>query len=221
MSEIKYVRWEELELLASTYKQKPISGVYLFVYKNRIIYIGESTNIAYRVKTHKKHMLRGGFSSFKVDDGNDIYSLMSIQSEEEYRELSKKGIVWIPSNSKDGKYWKHNYKDVNYNFNDFWFEYINSHYIHNLTVYATEITNENIKKNEIIRQTLESQLQIALREKFKIGYYTNTPNNSWLGKEEIVNEERRLEYKFNFTSFPEVDNCTKELLMAKFLSGDK
>ena len=199
------ITWKCLgELNISHYEN--ISGVYVFIYNNsRIIYIGEAVSpITRRIGKHRNHIRSGGFSIFKASDNEDIYHLMTykgikstapIKLENYYKTKVQDEEIWIPSNKKKNKLWTAMYSDEI--FGDNWQSFVKDKYLTNIEVYVAEL-----KKDEKLLKCLESQLQSIVRKQFEIGYYKKHTQFSWIGKQEITDEEDLKKFVFDFNNFP-------------------
>ncbi len=233
------ITWKELGYLSKDETFQNIStddkqpAVYLFVYNNeKIIYVGETDNVLKRLKEHIKLFTTGGRTCFRVSNdvmnkGKKIYELMTLNRMltlksdqfEYYRKLSASKAIWIPSNDKSGKYWNSLYKEENNNFESDWLPYVRNDYLPRTRVWVAEfIDSTELMRNKEIRIALESQIQDILRKglEYDMGYYTNSKQWSWLGKQEIIDREELNKFTFTFVGYPIVDKSTKEQLESKF-----
>lgn len=199
------------------------SGIYVFIYENthcRVIYVGtvqSKKGFRHRWDEHLSLFDNGGRTIWRPDLDEDVYSLMSQKNSNEsnYRELCEIGKVWIPGNVFD---------DVNKHylplfekspsFPDFWRPYIINEYLERINVWQC-----NIKDNKLAR-VLESQIQTALGNRFKLTYYRKAKQN-WLGKIE-KNIEEISDYHFEFKQIFNADCETLHVMndLSKYLKDE-
>ncbi|MFH1051424.1 MAG: hypothetical protein V1779_10915 [bacterium] len=203
------VEWKKIDNLKEFTKIEG-KGVYLFVYNEKIIYIGK-TRVSYqrRIKQHKRHMLQGGFTCFCVNENIDeeIYDLMMVDNEKvkstedlknHYKELSERGKVWIPSKEKTDTYWKPMFGKKSFEKN--WLNYVEKIYQPNIKVYISNFDKEHCTDPDFIQ--LESQIQNTIRFKLDdnkvMGYYRLHSQYNWLGKQEISKDKlKEISYVFS------------------------
>jgi len=188
-------KWEHCGYLGDDQKQKPWKhgdekGVYLWVFQgkpHRIIYVGtagfkKSESVAINTsfaKRWKAGTKEGEYFVFRASKDDDVYKIMSrnLRDEKEcYRQLQIDGKLWIPGcyDNRPGNWncWKGN-----------------QHFLSNITLWIHPL-NDN-QGNKVL--LLESNLQWALSQKFKIGYYTRGQgihgDQSWLGHPEVQHTE--------------------------------
>ncbi len=63
---------------------------------------------------------------------------------------------------------------------------------------------------------IESKIQKCIRHNFKIGYYKQHSQFSWLGKQEITDEKELKSICLKFNNSPDVDCETIKLFKDKF-----
>ena len=135
----------------------------------------------------------------------DVYSLLS-SPPELYETHCNDMTVWMPSGKIKNGYYKPYYSGVA-DYEQNWKSWVLSEYLDKISVWRCII------KNDTHANILESQIQIAFIEKFRIGYYTKLGNQSWLGRVEISDKKRRNSICFEFEDLPDVEVESKELLL--------
>ncbi len=175
-------------------------GVYVLIhhgFKERIIYVGTTTNFERRWTEHIESMRRGNRTVWRLDNNEDIYDLISSQGSRDYykyyRELALNHKLWASTSVLKTSFSNElNEKD---NFQENWFDYTVQSFQPNIHLWACPM-NERLEYATI----LESQIQRALKVNFKIGSHINKNNMSWLGKIEHLEDIFNL--KFEFINFP-------------------
>lgn len=185
-------------------------GVYLFVYKgsfNRIIYVGTTYNFERRWYEHFVGMQRGNRAVWKVEDGQDIYELMSFSGKQDhfkyYRNLALDLKLWASTSII--KVNVNNDLNINDNFEKNWKLFTQHNYIPNINIWACRMCHRMEYSS-----LLESQIQKSLSINFRIGSHINKVGMSWLGK--IEHTENAFNVKFHFENYPEVDDDTTKIL---------
>ena len=189
------------------------TGVYVFVYHGihqRIIYVGTTENMMNRWGKHLKNSKRGLFTIFRPDPdlGEDIYSVMSyhgLSQEYHYKTLSEQGKIWIPSKTSNetGIYCDHHYGMQN--FQEDWLPYVIDSYLPKIEMWYCVIEKRYMK-------ILESQIQIALGNKFNLSFYIQNQRQNWLGKKETHDLSILKAHSFLFNNYPPVDSVTLDVL---------
>lgn len=163
-------------------------GVYLWVYNGqpkRVVYVGTGTGedgLFRRLCIEKVEMLCGKHYCFKYNPLLDAYEKYLTQDEEKIKKLVIKEEFYYPdSNIEEAN---------NFSTADF------LKYQKGISVYIADLREFNHKnKIDDISKTLESQLQIFLLIREKIGYYRKWGFQSWLGK---VEKLRKSNFKDDF-----------------------
>lgn len=187
-------------------------GVYILVHRgkpNRLIYVGTTNCFNRRLEQHRQGMLCGNRSVWRLNEDEDIYELMSHQGISDlgkykyYVSLAKKGKLWASTTLDKGEI-----KNDLLNKDDFemnWRSYVENSYIKRIDIWTCNMEESNEK---IIQ--LESQIQRAFKNNFRIGSHIHSRGMCWLGKIEylgyIYNE------KFKFKRYPDLDTNSIELL---------
>lgn len=179
MSEVINVEWKNIGTLEvfPPANYDVINGVYLFVYDNKIIYIGESGNIFIRVKHHVINFKNGLGTMWNPSEGESVYDLMN-KNYHKYSKLESDHKVWIPSSVVNLSHF-HGYsfkewQDANISIND---------YLKKITVWVGKINPTKDEKTDKEKRTLlETAIQINLQHEFQISYYSDSTEFCWLGK---------------------------------------
>lgn len=187
-------------------------GVYLLIYSGnpkRIIYVGTTNCFNRRLNEHKDGMLIGQRPIWRVCNTNDIYELISFQGKSEngkyeyYAKLAKNNLLWATTTlKKDDKVNELNKKD---DFELNWKEYTINEYIKNIEIWTCDMRSA---EKRIIQ--LESQIQRAFKQNYKIGSHIHNRGMCWLGKIELLGNI--YGYHFSFNTYPDLDKKAIELL---------
>lgn len=185
-------------------------GVYVFVYSNKVIYVGTAQNISNRLNKHKLNMKNGLMTVWYPTENENIYSLMCSSKDEnkveKYCNLLNNKKLWIPDYNKISKF-----KDtsIEVDFQNLWEKYILNDYMPNIQILVTRIEYYSFT-------IVESIIQNKLIDKFNIGYYNERSNYSWLGKIEHT-KDRLVDYKLVIENFPILDDEVKAILEADLM----
>lgn len=187
-------------------------GVYLLIYNGtpkRIIYLGTTNSFNRRLYEHQEGMLTGKRAVWRTSTDKDIYELMSFEGFSEngkykyYAKLSKNNLLWAATNlEKDFIENDLNNRD-NYELN--WKDYVCNKYIDNIEIWTCKIQES---QERIIQ--LESQIQRAFKNNYKIGSHIHKNGMCWLGKIELLGNI--YNYHYEFSTYPDLDNDSTKLL---------
>jgi hypothetical protein len=170
-------------------KLRDAKGTYLWVYdssKPRIMYVGTAIGkggLFKRLREELEQIKVGMHYVIKIKpEVQDPYDILTNEPELSKTQLyelyyKRRNQLWIPG--------KENKSFFDEEFNEDWSNYVLNDYIKKIKIYYTEIQEEKAK-------ILEAQLQIFIKEKFGIGYYTRgrgiKKSQSWIGMPEISKE---------------------------------
>jgi predicted GIY-YIG superfamily endonuclease len=179
------------------------SGVYLITHNgkyNRVIYVGISINVGYRISQHYQGYLRGNRSIYRLSETQDVYTLMSSYMTQnhikEYKKLAQKKKIWASTTIHHDS--PKNLLASEQDFQLGWDSYVKKEYIPNLTVWALPFSSFDYNK----AAEIESIIQSRLIETFDLRGYFNLKSISILGKIEFPNQQK-MNLKFN--NIPELD----------------
>lgn len=186
-------------------------GVYIFVLPKklrRIVYVGTSdvqNGMMARWRCHRDLFLIGGRTIWKPDPGKDVYPLMRDGKNRKatYIQRCKVGKMWLPgSRNANGSFLSHYGRQP---FTKNWELFVRNEYLLTLEVYSCTLADPN----EAL--VLESQLQRALGQRFRIGFYRNASQN-WLGRQHVTDINKLRSIRFEFKTLPSTDGETLKVL---------
>lgn len=187
-------------------------GVYCFVYRgkfNRVIYVGTTSHFGRRLQQHHDGYKRGNRTVWRINDGDDIYGLMSSVGIRDYvkyfKKQAKQGNIWasttlemlVPKNllmpSDEFVKWQH---------------YVELEYMPKIDVWILSLSPYDPDK----AAKIESAIQQRIDSLFKLGRFFNHKDYSILGKIEF--NSWRVCIGDVFDNTPEVDDASKLIFLS-------
>lgn len=170
-------------------------GVYLFVHDGpprRIIYVGtakRSSGFTRRWCEHLSLSDIGGRTVWRTSEATDVYTLMTA-APGDYEACCNESLVWMPSNSKVNGFFEPYYPGSP-GYEEAWRPWVLSQYLGQVSVWRCSLPSDALS------HVLESQIQVSIASRFRIGYYIKSGLQSWLGRVEITDELRRSSVRFD------------------------
>lgn len=185
------------------------TGVYILVlsrpnteYPPRVVYVGTATGregFKKRWKDHLELYQQGGRTVWRPDTQEDLYSLMSVDRDNDsYDQLASENKLWLPGSKEKNKFFS-SYFGAN-DYEDNWLEFVLEDYLPRLDVWSCVLA-----ASDNAAFALETFLQRRLGDKFEIGYYDKKVKQNWFGRQELSYSKELEECRIEFTSFPPED----------------